>query len=228
MKVYSILAGLSLLVVEVTSKHPNPKKHAVAPVLTPMTRQLPVTKMARTFFSPPAIRSPFTQLHPSLSGPWKDDLWAPDVQKVGDKYYLYYALVFTSNFEVKEAPYEFAYKGFYYLFFSQGVCCNYDKKLPAKGKEYRILVCRSKSPTILLDSENRDCRKDGGAVVLESHDAVYGPGGQGVYNDPTHGLVLYYHYVDTTVGYADGKKYSGWNKLDFSSGWPTLLPPDDK
>ncbi|CAH0516514.1 unnamed protein product [Peronospora belbahrii] len=205
MKVYSILAGLSLLVVEVTSKHPNPKKHAVAPVLTPMTRQLPVTKMARTFFSPPAIRSPFTQLHPSLSGPWnRDDLWAPDVQKVGDKYYLYYALVFTSNFEVKEAPYEFAYKGFYYLFFSQGVCCNYDKKLPAKGKEYRILVCRSKSPTILLDS------------------------GQGVYNDPTHGLVLYYHYVDTTVGYADGKKYSGWNKLDFSSGWPTLLPPDDK
>ena len=33
---------------------------------------------------------------------------------------------------------------------------------------------------------------------------------------------MYYHYVDTTIGYADGQKLFGWNALDFSSGWPVL------
>lgn len=37
--------------------------------------------------------------------------------------------------------------------------------------------------------------------MLGSHDNVYGPGGQGVYEDPEVGTVLYYHYVDTNVGY---------------------------
>ncbi|KAG7395675.1 hypothetical protein PHYBOEH_003354 [Phytophthora boehmeriae] len=261
---------------------------------------------------------------PAISGPWKylgaavpdgsiinlagkDDLWAPDVHKVGDTYYLYYSvssfgtqnsaiglttsktmeagswtdlgsvgitsnaskkynaidpqlfqvgnqyyvnfgsywqdlfqvkmtsnptkttgeagtqLAFHSNFEVVEAAYEFAYNGYYYLFFSKGSCCKYDKTRPAAGKEYRILVCRSKSPTSgFVDKNGVDCRNNGGTVVLESHDFVYGPGGQGVYNDPKNGPVLYYHYVDTRIGYADGDKRFGWNKLDFSSGWPTV------
>jgi arabinan endo-1,5-alpha-L-arabinosidase len=75
-------------------------------------------------------------------------------------------------------------------------------------------------------------------VVLESHDNVYGPGGQyvsrllfiyrlltssrGVFTDPNLGPVLYYHYVDTNIGYADGQKLFGWNVLDFSSGWPVV------
>ena len=48
------------------------------------------------------------------------------------------------------------------------------------------------------------------------------PGGQGVMNDPSLGPVLYYHYVDTRIGYADGQKQFGVNKLDCSSGWPVV------
>ncbi|CAI5742729.1 unnamed protein product [Peronospora destructor] len=133
-------------------------------------------------------------------------------------------LAFTSTGEVREGAYEFAHNRYYYLFFSQGVCCVLDQKRPAMGKEYRILVCRSKSPTSgFIDKNGIDCRKNGGTIVLESHDYVYAPGGQGVYNDPKHGLVLYYHYVDTRIGYADSDKRFGWNKLDFSSDWPVLV-----
>ncbi|KAE9109967.1 hypothetical protein PF010_g11344 [Phytophthora fragariae] len=208
----------------------------------------------------------------------KDDLWAPDVHKVGDYYHLYcscrcyerstkkynaidpnlfqvgsqyflnfgsywqdiyqvkmkstptktagevaYQMAFTSNYEVVDAPSMFSYNGYYYLFFSKGSCCGYDKTRPAKGKEYRILVCRSKHATYgFVDKSGNDCRNNGGTVVVESHDYVYGPGGQGIYNDPKYGPVLYYHYVDTRIGYADGDKKFGWNQLDFSSGWPTV------
>jgi hypothetical protein len=34
--------------------------------------------------------------------------------------------------------------------------------------------------------------------------------------------ILYYHYVDTRVGFGDGDKKFGWNKIDFSSGWPVV------
>ncbi|KAH7471118.1 hypothetical protein PRIC1_003067 [Phytophthora ramorum] len=260
---------------------------------------------------------------PDITGPWKyegaalpegssinlkgnDDLWAPDVHKVGDYYYLYYSVSsfgtqnsaigvarsssldvgtwedagttgitsdsskqynaidpnlvdvdggyyltfgsywqgihqthmrdppvlssvdpyqvgFASNFEVLEGPYIFHHGDFYYLFMSKGKCCTYDKSKPAAGKEYRVLVCRSSKATGgFVDKEGVDCAKDGGTIVLESHDNVYGPGGQGVYDDPKHGPILYYHYVDTKVGYADGDKRFGWNTIDFSSGWPVV------
>lgn len=45
---------------------------------------------------------------------------------------------------------------------------------------------------------------------------------RGVFADPTLGPVLYYHYVDTNIGYADGQKLFGWNAIDFSSGWPVV------
>lgn len=134
----------------------------------------------------------------------------------------------------------FKYGNFYYLFFSQGSCCGYDQNRPAKGREYKIQVCRSASATGgFVDRNNKDCRNGGGTTVLESHDWVYGPGGQGVINDPSQGpvsqtlgflndvlanvvKVLYYHYVDTRIGYSDGQKRFGWNKIDFSSGWPVV------
>ncbi|KAG6611157.1 arabinan endo-1 [Phytophthora cinnamomi] len=263
--------------------------------------------------SAPALTGPWTYLGAAVPGgskinlAGKDDLWAPDVHKVGDYYYLYYSvssfgsqnsaigltrsktmeagswtdlgsvgvtsdsskeynaidpnlfqvgnqyflnfgsywqdlyqvkmkstptktagetayqMAFTSNYEVVEAAYMFAYNSYYYLFFSKGSCCGYDKTRPAKGKEYRILVCRSQHATSgFVDKSGNDCKNNGGTVVLESHDYVYGPGGQGVYNDPKYGPVVYYHYVDTRIGYADGDKKFGWNQLDFSSGWPTV------
>jgi hypothetical protein len=45
---------------------------------------------------------------------------------------------------------------------------------------------------------------------------------RGVFTDPSLGPVLYYHYVDTTIGYADGQKRFGWNQINFSSGWPVV------
>ncbi|KAL7688284.1 putative glycoside hydrolase, family 43 [Plasmopara halstedii] len=136
-----------------------------------------------------------------------------------------YQLVYASR-EVVEAAFEFAYNGYYYMFYSKGSCCGYLQKRPKKGEEYRVLVCRSTSPTGgFMDKSGKDCRKDGGTIVLESHSFVYGPGGQGVFDDPKHGPVIYYHYVDTRKGYGDGDKLFGWNKLDFSSGWPVIIEP---
>ncbi|KAK2799708.1 hypothetical protein FQN50_008408 [Emmonsiellopsis sp. PD_5] len=122
-----------------------------------------------------------------------------------------------------EGPYLFEHEGFFYMFYSAGKCCSYDSEMPAAGEEYKIKVCRSESANGgFVDAEGVDCMSGGGTVVLESHDNVYGPGGQGVYNDPTLGPILYYHYVDTTIGYADGQKLFGWNQIDFSSGWPVV------
>lgn len=66
------------------------------------------------------------------------------------------------------------------------------------------------------------CTSSGGTLVLGSHGDVYGPGGQGVFDDPTYGTVLYYHYVDTTKGYADADKLLGINQISWSTGWPVV------
>ncbi|KAL4784787.1 putative arabinan endo-1,5-alpha-L-arabinosidase A [Aspergillus varians] len=122
-----------------------------------------------------------------------------------------------------EGAYLYKYGSYYYLFFSQGICCGYDSSLPASGEEYKIKVCRSSSPTgNFVDASGTSCTAGGGTIVLESHDNVYGPGGQGVFTDPTLGPVLYYHYVDTDIGYSDSQKLFGWNAIDFSSGWPVV------
>lgn len=46
-----------------------------------------------------------------------------------------------------EGAYLYKYGDTYYLFYSWGSCCKYDQGMPAPGEEYRIKVCRSKSPT---------------------------------------------------------------------------------
>lgn len=91
-----------------------------------------------------------------------------------------------------------------------------------------------------MDKSGKKCTEGGGTTVLESHGWVYGPGGQvrillpyhpccmilttrqGVYWDPKEGPLLYYHYVDTRIGYSDGQKKFGVNKIDWSSGWPVV------
>jgi arabinan endo-1,5-alpha-L-arabinosidase len=91
-----------------------------------------------------------------------------------------------------------------------------------------------------VDASGVACTNGGGTIVLESHGTVFGPGGQyvssllknikllililhrGVFTDPSLGPILYYHYVDTTIGYADSQKRFGWNKINFSSGWPVV------
>nr|AIG55693.1 secreted protein [Thraustotheca clavata] len=132
-------------------------------------------------------------------------------------------LAYTSDGQGEEGAFMFVYKGYYYLFYSKGQCCNYVSSKPKAGLEYKIMVCRSKNPTSgFVDKNGVNCGNGGGTLVLPSHDFVYGPGGQGVYNDPKYGPVVYYHYVDTRIGFADGDKRFGWNTLDFSSGWPVV------
>jgi arabinan endo-1,5-alpha-L-arabinosidase len=263
---------------------------------------------------------------PSGTGPWEYrgtvlpncsviqlrgncDLWAPDVSKIGDTYYLYYSVSVTGsrasaigvatsnsldfgtwtdlgstgiesdptksynaidgtllasdgkhwltfgsfwddifNIELQGSPtsvppnapmnhlaynatgahslegaYLFYWQNYYYLFFSSGICCNLDVSLPAPGEEYKVMVCRSDNPTGgFFDANGVDCLQSGGTEVLGSHDFVYAPGGQGVYIVPDLGPVLYYHYVDTRIGYADNQKVLGINTIDFSSGWPVV------
>lgn len=142
----------------------------------------------------------------------------------------------------EEAPYMVKHDDFYYLFYSVGKCCGYDADRPAPDAEYKIKVCRSSSATggfvsnmssalpdrktctnsFQVDAEGTACTEGGGTVVLESHGNVYGPGGQGVYNDPVEGWVLYYHFVNTQIGYSDGQKQFGWNKIAWNNGWPTV------
>ncbi|KAH9868099.1 hypothetical protein IAQ61_007406 [Plenodomus lingam] len=270
-----------------------------------------------SILSAPHITGPWTSVGPAipkgsiigLAG--RTDLWAPDVTKVGDTYYLYYSVstfssqnsaigvatskdmdtwtdlgatgissvpvdgknppynaidgalywdgskfvmsfgsfwggLFTIDMEnppvkiasgataksiafkplgghAQEAAFIAKNGNYHYLFFSVGKCCGYDKGRPEPGDEYKIQVCRSTSATgSFVDKAGQRCTEGGGTTVLESHGWVYGPGGQGVYYDPTDGPVLYYHYVDTRVGYSDGQKRFGVNKIDFSSGWPVV------
>jgi arabinan endo-1,5-alpha-L-arabinosidase len=46
-----------------------------------------------------------------------------------------------------EGSYGFVHNGYNYLFWSEGICCGYDKTRPKAGEEYKIKVCRSKSAT---------------------------------------------------------------------------------
>ncbi|KAI7277832.1 glycoside hydrolase family 43 protein [Hortaea werneckii] len=138
----------------------------------------------------------------------------------GDVYNIEYNATGTRP---SEGPFLFEYGDYFYLFWSSGSCCGYDSDRPAPGDEYKVMVCRSSSATgDFVDASGRACTDEGGTLVLGSHGNVYGPGGQSVFNDPSEGPVLVYHYVDTTIGYADGDKRLGINKIDFSSGWPVV------
>jgi len=123
-----------------------------------------------------------------------------------------------------EGSYMYFRSPYYYLFFSSGICCGYDTSRPAPGEEYKIMVCRSESATGgFVDKNGVSCTSSGGSLVLGSHSNVYGPGGQGVFADTSSGgTVLYYHYVDTNIGFADGDKLFGWNLLGWSDGWPSV------
>jgi arabinan endo-1,5-alpha-L-arabinosidase len=100
-----------------------------------------------------------------------------------------------------EASFIFLQGGKHYLFFSSGQCCGLDQDRPRSGEEYTIRVCRSVEGPLgpFTDKSGKKCVDGGGTVVLPSHDWVYAPGGQGVINDPEHGVVLYYHYCEYTV-----------------------------
>ncbi|MCJ1325764.1 hypothetical protein MMC10_002427 [Thelotrema lepadinum] len=123
----------------------------------------------------------------------------------------------------EEGSFLYYRSGYYYLFYSHGQCCGLDSSKPAAGQEYQVRVCRSTSSTSgFVDQSGKACTAGGGTIVLPSHDSVYAPGGQGIYDDPTQGSVLYYHYMNTKIGISDGDAQFGWNVINWSSGWPVV------
>ncbi|RAH72572.1 arabinan endo-1,5-alpha-L-arabinosidase, partial [Aspergillus aculeatinus CBS 121060] len=119
----------------------------------------------------------------------------------------------------------------FYLWFSWGKCCGFKpERLPRKGMEYVIRVGRSRSPRgPFVDKQGRGLVEGGGEVVYGSNGEVYAPGGQGVlvhrrYDDvlgvEVEEDVLYYHYLNTSVGYEFHEARLGYNVLDYVDGWP--------
>lgn len=140
-------------------------------------------------------------------------------------------VAYNSTGSIEEGSYQFWWQNgsdkWYYLFFSSGACCNTPPSLAAPGDEYKIMVCRSSSPTgPFSDQAGNNCLTgNGGTLVLGSHGSnVYAPGGQGVLYDPDIGRpVIYYHYVNPNIGYDYWQFQFGFNYLDFSSGWPVIV-----
>lgn len=87
-----------------------------------------------------------------------------------------------------EAPYITKHDGYYYLFVSFDYCCR------GGDSTYKVAVGRSESVKgPYLDKEGRDMFGGGGSVVLSSHGAIVGPGGQSVFGD-----YLAFHYYDAS------------------------------
>ncbi|KAJ6138877.1 hypothetical protein N7471_005363 [Penicillium samsonianum] len=111
--------------------------------------------------------------------------------------------------------------GWYYLWYSHGFCCNLKKdNLPPAGQEYSIRVGRSQSPRgPFTDKTGKDLVTGGGELVYGSNGETYAPGGQAVIRDGDTD-VLYYHYLNTTVGIAFQDAFLGFNPLKYVDGWP--------
>ncbi|EJD00720.1 glycoside hydrolase family 43 protein [Fomitiporia mediterranea MF3/22] len=99
---------------------------------------------------------------------------------------------------------------FYYLFTSWDQCCQ------GTNSTYNIRVGRSTSlRSGYVDANGVPLTSGGGTLVLETHDAIVGPGGQDLLTD-VDGPILVYHY------YTAAGPLLGINRLDFSSGWPVV------
>jgi arabinan endo-1,5-alpha-L-arabinosidase len=156
-----------------------------------------------------ANKQPFNAIHGSLVhtsdgskhymafGSFWQDIYLADMQSIpttqfGSEKQIAYQ---PSGEHGIEAPFIYEHQGTWYMFFSAGKCCYFDVNRPPKGQEYKMMACRSRSAIGPYEDLNgKDCNKGGGTIILASHDWVYGPGSQGVYNDPREGPVIYYSY----------------------------------
>jgi len=115
---------------------------------------------------------------------------------------------------------------YYYLFFSSGACCGFEKNptLPAPGDEYKVMVGRSKGVAgPYVDMNGVQLLNSGGSEVLGSHDNVYAPGGESLFWDPKSNRdVIVYHWLPRN-NLSDGNAHLGINYVDFTSGWPVLV-----
>lgn len=145
----------------------------------------------------------------------------PTVNQVGDSFFLTFGSYWGDLFQTTLGPKALAitetptnqiqyqpsgnhnaesssiyyYGGFYYLFWSEGQANRYATSKPATGGEYKVRACRSSAISgPYEDASGTSCTDGGGEYVLESHGQVYGPGAQGIIDDPTYGSVMYYRY----------------------------------
>ncbi|PGH16993.1 hypothetical protein AJ79_01377 [Helicocarpus griseus UAMH5409] len=129
-----------------------------------------------------------------------------------------------------EGPFVNYRKGYYYFWFSHGICCKFDKDFePKNGPAYSIRVGRSKDIRgPFVDKDGKNLTKGGGHVVYGSnHDKkVLAPGGQGILAEGKEDI-LYYHYLNKEVGkkYKDG--LLGFNRLKYVDGWPEVSDEED-
>ncbi|OOF96701.1 glycoside hydrolase family 43 protein [Aspergillus carbonarius ITEM 5010] len=116
---------------------------------------------------------------------------------------------------------------YYYLWFSHGKCCQFDvHAFPPMGDEYSIRVGRSKNVTgPFVDQDGHETLQGGGTIVYGSnHGVVYAPGGVGVLSGTgSQADVLYFHYLNTSIGFAQGDARLGWNYLHYVDGWPVAI-----
>jgi arabinan endo-1,5-alpha-L-arabinosidase len=111
-----------------------------------------------------------------------------------------------------EAPYITQHDGYYYLFVSFDSCCR------GADSTYKVAVGRSasvKGP--YLDKDGKDMFGGGGSVVLDSHGAVTGPGGQSVFGD-----YLAFHYYDGSNQDIPYFPTLGLQKINWVDGWPAF------
>jgi len=128
----------------------------------------------------------------------------------------------STKYHSEEGSYIYYFENYYYLFYSNGECCNFNP-LPKPGDEYKVYVGRSESVTgPFVDQEKVDLKDGGGSLVLGSHGEIYAPGGQSLYYDPdlSRTIIVYHYYTKTNN--AVGRSTLGINYVNFIDGWPEL------
>ncbi|KAL2835029.1 glycosyl hydrolase [Aspergillus cavernicola] len=182
------------------------------------------------FFADPQTESPYLQYGSYWDGifqiPLTDDLSIENPTHPDADHLVYIP-------DEKRKPSEGSFMNYrapyYYVWFSHGQCCRFEQEgFPTEGKEYSIRLGRSESVHgPFVDRESKDLLDGGGTVIYGSnHGKVYAPGGLGILSssgdDPD---VLYYHYHNTSIGFAQGDAQLGWNYLDYVDGWPVPRAP---
>jgi arabinan endo-1,5-alpha-L-arabinosidase len=120
----------------------------------------------------------------------------------------------------EEGSFVYYYQNYYYLFYSQGECCNLNP-LPLPGDEYKVYIGRSTEVTgPYLDATGKDLKMGGGTLFLGSHDNVYAPGGESVYYDQDidRTLIVYHYFTRNNLKVCT----LGINYVNFVNGWPVL------
>jgi arabinan endo-1,5-alpha-L-arabinosidase len=136
--------------------------------------------------------------------PLSDDLLSIENPKDPDAMHL----TFIPHEKVKpqEGSWMSYRDGYYYVWFSHGKCCRFQKGFPERGLEYSIRVGRSRNVRGPFVDKDEQMLLDGGGTIVyaSNHGEVYAPGGIGVL--PGNGStpdILYYHYLNTSVGFTD-------------------------